>query len=138
MPRNDGHNITRGRTTGALWFGVLAGPLAALMMEQLNYMVVPAACKQPSHHVWPILLHAVPIVLILLTLIAGVVAWRTDIHQRQQPTNPHPDATVSDAGVPDGRIHFMSQLGVWLSLLSILVLTAEWIPVFILHPCWGT
>jgi hypothetical protein len=126
MPRIDGHNITRGRTTGALWFSILGGPLAALSMEQLNYMITPAACHRAPVLLWRSLLHVVPATLVLITAAAAVTAW----HYRAG----HP----RDAGTRDGRIEFMAQLGLWLSLLSILVLIAEWIPVFVLHPCQAT
>jgi hypothetical protein len=139
MPRIDGHNITRGRTTAALWFSVLAGPIAALTMEQINYMIVPIACQQPSKLLWHVSLHAVPSVLILVTVAAGIIGWRHRARPARQASSAAAAAAPGlDVGAFDGRIDFMAHLGVWLIILSVLVLVAEWIPVFILHPCWGT
>ena len=125
--------MTRGRTTGALWFSILAGPIAALFMEQLNYMIVPAACQYHPAQLWQTLLHVVPATLVLIAIIAAVTAWRYRTGSAPASAVSHPDA-----GVKDGRIYFMAQLGLWLNLLSILVLLAEWIPVFMLHPCTAT
>jgi len=103
-------------------------------MEELSYMMVPWACHGPSMPLWGTLLHVVPAVLIIVTIVAAITGWR---HVSGHPTTSSrsPDTPVVDAGEKDGRIHFMAQLGLWLSLLSLLVLIAEWIPVFVLHPC---
>ncbi len=131
MPNPVGHNITRGRWTAALWFGILGGPLAALTAQLLNYMLVPAVCRSHNDPAVMALLHVVSLVLLAVTLGAAWIAWSA-LHRQGS------NAEQSDAGDLVGRGHFMAQVGVGLSLLSALVVIAEWIPVFILHPCFVT
>jgi hypothetical protein len=112
---------------GRLWFGILCGPLAAVANEQIEYVVGAWSCGRfdvTSRY----LLHAVPIVLILLCVVAGLVAWG----EHTQPI----DASDEHATTADwSRRGFMAILGVGLSALGILVLLAQWMPVWYLSPC---
>ncbi|HEY8309796.1 MAG TPA: hypothetical protein VIG47_04535 [Gemmatimonadaceae bacterium] len=112
---------------GGLWFGILCGPLAALTNEQIEYVMVSWSCGRfdaTSRY----LLHAVPIALILLCVVSGLVAWSARTHP-VDASDEH--ATNADRS----RRGFMALLGVGLSVLGILVLLAQWMPVWYLSPC---
>ncbi len=112
---------------GALWFGVLCGPLAAFANEQIEYFLVAWSCGKldPVTHV---LVHAVPITLIILCAIAALVGWRA----RTTPLDAS-DEHMRDAD--RSRRGFMALVAVGLSVFGILVILAQWIPVFYLNPC---
>jgi hypothetical protein len=112
---------------GALWFGILCGPIAALANEEIEYAMESWSCGR-FDSVSHITLHLVPIILIALCVVAGLVAW----NGRTEPV----DASDEHAVDADwSRRGFMSLLGVGLSVMGILVIIAEWIPVWYLNPC---
>ena len=107
----------------SLWFGVLGGPLAALVCLEAAYASVPWACR--AHAVLP--LHLVPLATALLALAAGVVARRD-----WKATEPEwPD----DAEGVLARSRFLAVLGIGLSVFSVLAIIAQWLAIFILDPC---
>jgi hypothetical protein len=107
----------------SLWFGVLGGPLAALICLEVAYAAVPWACR--ARVVLP--LHLAPLLTALLALAAGFVArrdWRA--------TEPEwPD----DAEGVLARSRFLAVLGMGLSVFSLLLITAHWLAIFIFDPC---
>jgi hypothetical protein len=112
---------------GALWFGVLCGPLAGFLNEQIEYVLVAWSCGKwdPMTRV---LLHLVPIVLIALCAWAAWISWAARTEPIDAGDEHETDADRSRRG-------FMSNMGVGLSLGGILVLIAMWLPVFYLNPC---
>jgi hypothetical protein len=93
----------------ALWTGLLLAPAAWLTSLEVGYVLVRPACADatvlPQH-----LTHAA----FLLVAFAGmVIAWRARQAERD----------------------FLSTLGVATSALFVLVLVAQWIPVFLIHAC---
>jgi hypothetical protein len=126
--RNDdlARAFLRPRGIISLWFGVLAGPTAALVCLEVAYMSVPWACR--TGHVLP--LHLVPLVTALVAIVAGLVARR--------------DWTVVEPTWPDdaegvlSRTRFMAACGVMLSAFSVLVIVGQWLAIFILDPCFFT
>jgi hypothetical protein len=112
---------------GSLWFGILCGPIAALANEQIEYVMESWSCGRfdaVSH----ILLHLVPLILIAVCVIAALVAWNA----RTEPVDASDEHAVD---ADRSRRGFMSLLGVGLSVLGILVIVAEWIPVWYLNTC---
>jgi hypothetical protein len=61
-----------------------------------------------------------------VTIVAGLLSYR--IWRRF--ARLHEDS----GGVP-ARSRFMAAVGVLISLLMVLVILAQWLPVFINHPC---
>lgn len=117
----------RGRElTGALWFGLLAGPLAVLINEAIEYVLVSWSCGGLDP-VTSVLLHAVPLALIILTLVAAFVAWQ----HRTRPLDSVHDATVEGHSRPG----FMALVGVGLSLLSAMAIFAQWMPLWYMNSC---
>lgn len=117
----------RGRgATAALWFGVLAGPLAVLINEGAEYVLVSWSCGG-FDPVSSVLLNVVPLLLIGVSLVSAVVAWR----HRTMPLDSVHDATVEGRNRPG----FMALLGVGLGLLSALAVFAQWIPIWYMSSC---
>jgi hypothetical protein len=104
----------------ALWFGVLAGPVAWAARFTASYALVGPACATGAW--WPLpLLTAAGV---LVTAVAGLVAWRA--------WRSFPDA---DGGAVFGRRRFMAFAGVSLSVLFIIVTLAESLPMLWIGPC---
>ena len=109
------------RLTWCLWAGVLAGPLAFALNLQTNYMLVDLACDSASRS----LLHVVPAVVLLFIGGAALLSWNA-FRDLERATTPNSHSV---------RAKFMATLGVLSNILFILLVLAQWIPVFVLHPC---
>jgi len=114
-------DLKAGAGVGELWAGVLVGPTAMLLQLEANYALVLWSCA--TGHTWP--LHLVSLVALLATVVAGLLAYR--VWTRVTATE--------DSGGPVARSRFMAAVGILISLLMCAVIVAQWIPVFIHHPC---
>ena len=119
-PRTD---IPDARELRALWTGLLLAPAAFLLNLEVAYALVPAACSERSR----LLIHVVHAVCLVLAAAGMLAAWR--MWRVTGETWP------GGAGGRLSRSRFMSGLGLFLSLLFVLVIVAQWIPSFILSPC---
>jgi hypothetical protein len=107
----------------ALWTGVLLAPSAFLANLELGYLLVYPSCTRGSS----LPVHLVHAVWLLVGLAGVLVAWRA---WRAEGT-----AWPGEAGGPAGRTRFMAGVGAVSSLFFVLVMAAQWIPAFTLHPC---
>ena len=107
----------------SLWAGVLAAPLAMLVELQTNYALVLWACRAGRE--WP--LHLVALAALLVATGGGLLSWRN--WQRAGANWEEEGAGV----LPRSR--FMAAVGLMISLLTALVVVAQWIPIFIHGPC---
>jgi hypothetical protein len=98
------------RAVRALWFGVLAGPLAFLVIQLVGYAMVHWACASDTR--FAILL--VFLAALLVTLAGGITAWRM-----WHRTGAEWDDT---AGGVSGRSRFMAIGGIALSAISALAI----------------
>ena len=121
MQANATADLKAGAGVGELWAGVLVGPTAMLLQLEINYALVPWACR--ASQVWP--LHVVSLFSLLVTVVAGVLALRV---WRRVSAN-------EDSGGAVGRSRFMAAVGLLISLLMALVIVAQWLPVFFHSPC---
>ena len=112
-----------GAGPGALWAGILAGPLAALVQLQANYALVLWVCG--TGRAWS--LHAVSAAALLGAVGAGLLSWRN--WQRAGG-----DWDDGGAGVLP-RSRFMAAVGMLVSAHSALVVVAQWIAVFVYSAC---
>ena len=115
-----------GAGPGLLWAGVLTGPLAALVQLQTNYALVLWACG--AGQTWA--LHLVALAALLLAAGAGALSLRN-----WRKTGGGWDD--GGAGVA-ARSRFMSVVGMFVSVISALVIIAQWIAVFVYDPCQRT
>jgi hypothetical protein len=107
-----------------LWMAVLGSPVAWLTAFLINFALVPWTC---AGHRGTGPLHVVFACALLLALAS---AWGARQFWRQAGRGwPGEDAGTL------ARTRFLGALGVLLSLLSALVIAAQWIINFILGPC---
>lgn len=123
MDSKAAEDFKEGAGPGALWAGVLAGPLAMLTQLQANYALVLWACGAGRE--WA--LHLVALMALLVTAAGGLLSWR--------------NWRRAGAGWEDGgagvvpRSRFMAVVGLMMSVLISLVVIAQWIPIFVYGPC---
>jgi hypothetical protein len=123
MTAKAAENLKSGGAAAALWCGILLGPIAALSQLEANYALVLWACGAGRD--WP--LHLVSVAAILITLCAGLLAYRVWKRVGGSWDDEGPGA------VP--RARFMAAVGIFISLVMFLVILAQWIPVFIYGSC---
>lgn len=121
--RNENH-LRRPRGLLMQWSGLLAGPVAWALHMQTNYALVPWACKTSGG---TLLLYLVTMLALLITGIGAFCAWRG----WQEGAGLEPDG--SDALI--SRARFMGGLGLFISAMFSILIIAQAIPGFFLHPC---
>jgi hypothetical protein len=119
-PRTD---VADAKELRALWTGLLLAPAAFLLNLEVAYALVPVACSSGSR----LLVHIVHAVCLLLAAFGAITALR----QWKLTGETWPGET----GGRIGRSRFMAGLGLYLSLLFVMVILAQWIPSFVLSPC---
>ena len=118
-PRTD---VLDRRRMAVLWTGLLLAPAACLLNLELGYMLVHPACLQNSR----ISLHVLHALMVLLALGGWWAA------HRGRALESIPGGTPPDI---EARAQFMGTLGMWTSGLFVLVILAQAVPTFVLHPC---
>jgi hypothetical protein len=115
---------TSPRENFALWTGVLGSAIIWGIQLQTTYAMVPWACS--SGHRW--MLPVVSLGFLIAAAIPGVVSWRewrkASGGQRSERETPG-----------DGRRRFMAMLGMMDSAVFFLLILAQALPVFFIHPC---
>lgn len=106
------------------WAGVLLAPVAWALQMQASYMLVQPACMT-GHN---LALHIVTISALAIAAFSAYVAWR-NWHEAgaQWPGD--------ETGGPRPRSRFMGALGLLTSAMFFVVILAQGIASFILHPC---
>jgi hypothetical protein len=104
------------------WMGFLGGPVVWSAAFFVSYALVPTICERGG--LW--ILQAIPVVGFLLTLGAGGLAWRNWTRLAGQGRDP-------ERRVERGR--FMALVGMVLSVGFGLLVVAQLIPTFVIHPC---
>ena len=115
-----------GQRLAALWFGLLAGPLAWAAFLQTNYILSYVACEQ--RHTW--MLHLSAAVALALIAAGALSSWVAAPQQAREDT---PSTDAAEATVL--RARFMATGGVILCAWFALVILATEIPALLLHPC---
>ena len=110
---------------GALWTGVLAAPVAFFLHLQLDYIYVPWTCERGGR--W--LLHLVALLAIALTAAGTALSWRN----LGRAGRDWPEHQVE--GGSAARSRFVAGSGVAMGAFFLLVMLAQWLPIWILSPC---
>ncbi len=105
------------------WLGVLLGPFAFLLHLQVNYALVPVTCL---HRLGAMPLHLAAAATFALTGVALLAALRT----RRRAGEGHEEEAGRTA-----RARFMGLLGLLVSALFLIVMLAQWLPIFLIDPC---
>lgn len=111
------------RGIAALWFAVLAGPLAWMLGLNAEYGLVRVACAKQSM----LYLHAVSLLTLLLALSGGWVAWRE--WNRTGRQGPGEDGGT----LPRSRM--MVVMGLMASALFALAILTQWTASLFFNPC---
>ena len=96
----------------ALWSGVLSGPIAVAIDEELRFALLPWACHKGFR--WT--LSAISLPMLLICAAGFFLAWR-------------------GWRVGDSRVRFMAVGGMMLSAACFLTIIALTIPDFFFRPC---
>ena len=117
--------VARTKTSLALWFAVLGGPLAALCNVTVDYPAVDRACVNDS----TLILHVLSLLFLAVALAAGWTAWSLRERVGEWP---------STAGGMLPRSRFMTTLGLLTASVAVFGIILQWIPIFFLGACHGT
>jgi hypothetical protein len=115
---------TSPRENWQLWIGVLGSAVVWAVQLQTSYAMVPWACS--SGHRW--LLPAVSLAFLIAAAIPGLISfklWRRTSSGRVSERESR----------GDGRRRFMAMLGMMDSAVFFLLILAQGLPVFFIHPC---
>jgi hypothetical protein len=122
MEQIEQQEFRSGRAAMALWWSVLAGPVACALDEGLSYAVVQHACST-GHYV---LLHFYTIAAALMAL-SGLAAAQWSL--RRTPSADEKGGSVAD------RSRWMAIYGIAISVGFTLVIIAFSVPKWTLKPC---
>ncbi|HYG32256.1 MAG TPA: hypothetical protein VD810_04630 [Methylophilaceae bacterium] len=119
------------KTHAAIWLALLVAPLLALMNLTVVYALVVSACEAQT----TMPLHLVSACSLLLSLLFTFMAWHQwQQHAGHQVSSKEEDTAEDDAPV---RQSFLPAVAATSGLLSSLVIAAQWIPQWILSPCFA-
>lgn len=118
-------DVRRPRVIAALWFAVLAGPLAWMLGLNAGYGFVRVACAKNTN----LPIHLVSLATLLLALSGGWVAWR----EWKRTGRRWP----GEAGGPLARSEFMAAIGLMASALFSLGIVLQWVAALFFNPCMG-
>ena len=107
----------------ALWIGILGSAIVWAIQLQTSYAMVPWACS--SGHRW--MLPVVSAAFLIAAAVPGIMAWRLWRVSSQARTERETRYA--------GRLRFMAMLGMMDSAIFFLLILAQGLPVFFIHPC---
>ena len=116
-------NFRSGTGALALWWGVLAGPIAFALDEVLSYAIVQHTCS--TGHEWLIHLYTVFAALLCLS---GLMAARWCYSQLSHSAG-------TEGGSVESRSRWMAIYGIASSIAFFVVIIALAIPKWALSPC---
>ncbi|HEX8363419.1 MAG TPA: hypothetical protein VF613_25080 [Longimicrobium sp.] len=123
--RRDVRRLREGRGIAALWFAVLAGPIAWMLGLNVQYSLVRVACAKSAM----LPLHLLSLATLALAVAGGVVAWREWRRAGAEWPGEGPGTLP--------RSRFMAALGLLTSPLFALTILAQWVANLFLNPCMG-
>lgn len=118
--------LDSGRSIALQWFAVLAPPVAWLLNLEFGFSLVHAGCHGSG--MAPV--HIASVAALLLAGLGGaaaLVTWR-------RSGSDWPDDGVGAVQ----RSRMMATLGLGTAAFFLVVILTQWIPAFILNPCWLT
>lgn len=114
---------TRNKTW--IWLALLGAPMLTLLNLSIVYALVAPACAEQN----TLPLHLVSAISLLLCLLFTFMAW-----QQWQQYGVLPEVAEDDASA---RKSFLPVVAVISGLLSALVIAAQWVPQWVLSPCFA-
>ena len=120
---NERARLTRWPGLLGLTLGIVTGPIAVLVNEELIYVTNMWACGTGKQ----LAMHVVPIVCLLVTFGAGLLAWRAWDRVGR--------GVEDEAATVDSRSRFLALGGMAISALSALLILAQWLAIFVFGAC---
>jgi hypothetical protein len=120
---DDRTRLTRWPGLLSLTLGVVLGPIAVLANEELIYLTNAWACgtgNQPAMHI-------VPVICLLVALGAAFLAWMDWGRVGR--------GVEDEAATIDSRSRFIALAGMAISALSVLLILAQWLAIFVFGAC---
>jgi Ni/Fe-hydrogenase subunit HybB-like protein len=114
---------TSARENFALWTGILGSAIVWAIQLQTSYAMVPWACA--SGHRW--MLPLTSSAFLIAAIIPGVMAWK--LWKKASGTQSERETRYA------GRRRFMAMLGMMDTAIFVLLIIAQGLPVFFIHPC---
>lgn len=112
------------RGKAILWAGILLPALAWAIHLNLSYALVDPACE----HGWTWLFHAITIAALIVAAAGIKLALGSWERAGKEWPSAHDGSVL-------GRSRFMAIAGLLLGSLFSLLILAQYIPGFLLHPC---
>ena len=122
-PPNERARLTRWPGLLTLTLGVVLGPIAALVNEELIYVSNMWACGTGGQ----LVMHVVPLVCLLVTVGAGFLAWSDWVRVGR--------GVEDEAATVDSRSRFLALAGMGISALSALIILGQWLAIFVFGAC---
>ena len=117
------------------WLGVIAAPLLWLVLLQTNYVLAYPTCASRSHAAFYVS-SAAALLIVLVIGFTVVYVWRTDPPEIRE--GPLRLEQMHDAKEQDPSLtsrHFMAIVGLFSSILFLLLVIGTSLPPVVLHPC---
>jgi hypothetical protein len=119
----DRARFTRWPGLATLTLGVVLGPIAVLVNEELIYVTNMWACGTGNQ----LAMHVVPVICLIVALGGGILAWSDWVRVGRGTEDE--DATV------DSRTRFLALCGIAASAISALLILAQWLAIFVFGAC---
>ena len=120
---NERARLTRWPGLLGLTLGVVTGPIAMLVNEELIYVTNMWACGTGKQ----LAMHVVPLICLAVTLGAGLLAWRDWVRVGR--------GVEDESATVDSRSRFLALTGMAISALSALIILAQWLAIFVFGAC---
>ena len=120
---NERVRLTRRPGLLSLTLGIVVGPIAVLVNEELIYLTNMWACGTGKQ----LAMHVVPIICLVVTLGAALLAWRDWDRVGR--------GVEDEAATVDSRSRFLALGGMAISALSALLILAQWLAIFVFGAC---
>jgi hypothetical protein len=114
--------VDRGPAIASQVLGLILPPVAFGADLIISYSLVQHACSTGHHYI----LHVVTVIALVVALFSGFLSWRQYLLAR--------DAN-DEGGSPLDRAHFLALMGMLTSLTFTIVIIANAVPRWVLHPC---
>jgi len=117
------NTVRKGEAPALVWWAMFGGPFAWACDLGFSYVLQQHTCSTGHHYV----LHVITVVCALIALSGRAAGWAAFTRVPRE---------ADDKGVrPMDRTHFQVMFGVVFSLAFTMVIIAEAVPRWILHPC---
>jgi hypothetical protein len=117
-----------------LWFGVGAAAVAWALHFVIVYGFQSTACHWGFLQFDILGINALRLALLGLTFLAGVIVFLGGLTSYRNNQRLR-EAGAAEAGEPEGRFLFMTQVGVLLSALFLLSIVFSLFPILLLEQC---